>query len=59
MMKKMENEKNIIIMVNYFLKENIYVIIEEEEKLNMKENIYSIIIGQEKNMMKKEMSFMN
>jgi len=32
MMKKMEKEKNIIQMVNYFLKVNIYVIIEEEEK---------------------------
>ena len=32
MMKKMGKEKNIIKMVNYYLKENIYVIIEEEEK---------------------------
>jgi len=53
-------------MVNYFLKENIYVVTEEEEKniikeerLNLKENIYSIMSGQEKDMMMKEMLFMN
>jgi len=37
MMKKMEKEKNIIQMVNYYLKVNIYVIIEEEEKNIIKE----------------------
>ena len=31
MVKKMGKEKNIIQMVNYILKENIYLIIEEEE----------------------------
>jgi len=31
MMKKMVKGKNTILTVNYYLKENIYIIIEEEE----------------------------
>ena len=46
--KEMEKEKNITMMVNYNLKENIYMVIKEKENYilmeiqNMKVNIYTI-----------------
>ena len=51
-------EKNMMKMVIYYLKENIYMILEEKENYitlinqNMKENFYLIKNGMEKDMMK-------
>ena len=61
----MEKEKNIMLMVIYFLKENIYIIKKEKEKnmliinQNMKENIYIIKNGMVKDMMKIVILYMN
>ena len=55
---KQEKEKNMIPMVNYHLRENIYIIQGKKvkniikENQNMKENIYMIENGMEKDMMK-------
>ena len=60
MIKKMEKEKNMILMVNQYLKENMYITIKLEvqniikENQNMKENIYMIENIMEKVMMKKK-----
>ena len=57
----MEKERNIMMMAAYYLKVNIYMIKELEEKIfiqavksNMKENIYLEKNGMEKDMMKME-----
>ena len=58
MEKEMEKEKNLILMVNQNLKENIYMINFKKEKTiliidyNMKENIYMGENGMVKDMMK-------
>ena len=61
----MEKEKNIMMMVNQNLKENIYMIKKEKENYiliinqNMMENIYIIKNGMVKDMMKILISYMN
>ena len=62
----MEQEKNILEMVHYILKGNIYIIREGEEKniikvikLNLKENFYLIKNGQEKDIIIMEILYMN
>ena len=65
MIKGMEKEKNIIVMVNYYLKVNIYMVLKLKANFmlmrnwNMEVNSYITKNGMEEDMMKMVILYMN